>query len=80
MRRFRALLVTGAVVCGFTLGGATADAKNTSSCTFSRGETICTDVHGSHGTESGHHGQVNSNGSITQEPTPCKVTGPEHTC
>ena len=79
MRKLRAAVVVGAVTGAFVLGG-TADGKNASSCTFSRGETICTTVHGSHGTESGHHGQVNSNGSVTQEPTPCKVTGPEHTC
>ena len=57
-----------------------AFAVNSSSCDFSRGQTVCTTVHGSHGDQTSHHGQVNSNGSTTPSPGPCKVTGSTHTC
>lgn len=80
MIRLRPLILVLAIALLLLLTLGVAQAKNYSTENFSRGECTTTDVHGSHGEESAHHGQCHSEGSTTQEPTECKVTGPEHTC
>jgi hypothetical protein len=77
MKRIILMLTVAAMfVVAMTVTAAPAFAVNSgTACTFFRGDTTCTTVHGSHGTESEHNGQVHSSGKTTKEPTPCKVTG-----
>jgi hypothetical protein len=77
IRRFAA---TSMLVAALSLAGAApALATNSSECTFEKGTTTCTEVHGSHGEFDTHHGNVGSSGSDTGGGE-CKVTGPDHTC
>ena len=56
-----------------------AFAKNTSNCSFEKGTTTCTTVHGSKGSTDTHHGQIDRSGKDTGGGE-CKVTGSDHTC
>jgi hypothetical protein len=68
------------VVAALALAGSgPALGVNSSSCTFERGTTTCTTVHGSFGSFDTHHGNVGSSGKDTGGGN-CKVTGPDHTC
>ena len=83
--RIRRLAVAGmmaATIAATTAAasGGAAFAKNTSTTTVSKGTTTTTTVHGSMGSTSTHQGAPNSNGDRATGPTPCKVTGPTHTC
>jgi hypothetical protein len=78
--RLRRFVATSALVASLSMAGAVpALAVNSSSCTFEKGQTICTDTQGSHGTFDSHHGSAGSSGSDTGGGS-CKVTGSDHTC
>jgi hypothetical protein len=77
VRRFAAVSVVASALA--LAGGGSALAKNTSTCVFEQGTTVCTEVHGSHGSTDSHHGNVGSNGNDLGG-GPCKVTGSDHTC
>jgi hypothetical protein len=47
-------------------------------CTFEKGTTTCTTIHGSHGSTDTHNGQVGSNGKDTGGGSG-KVTESDHT-
>jgi hypothetical protein len=73
------LIATAATGALLATAAAPAAAVNESSCTFEKGTTTCTDVHGSKGSFDSHHGQVDSSGNDTGGGS-CKVTGSDHTC
>ena len=77
LRRFAA--TSALVACLSLAGAAPALAVKSSSCTFEKGQTVCTEIQGSHGSTDSHHGNVGSNGSDTGGGA-CKVTGSDHTC
>ena len=79
MRTLRMFLLAAVVAAVMAFAGS-ASAVNSSSCTFEKGTTTCTDVHGSHGSTSEHQGSPGSNGVSKNPPTDCKVTGSDHTC
>jgi hypothetical protein len=80
IRRTAAVFAVSALVtAGLALPG-TASAVNRTSCTFEKGTTTCTTVHGSKGTETEHQGSIGSNGVSKNPPEECKVTGSDHTC
>jgi hypothetical protein len=80
LRRMAAVFAASALVTvGLALPG-TASAVNSTSCTFEKGTTTCTTVHGSKGTESEHQGSIGSSGVQKNPPEECKVTGSDHTC
>jgi hypothetical protein len=78
MRKRITLLVTALVMALMMALGGMAFAVNSSSCTFEKGTTTCTTIHGSHGSTDTHNGQVGSNGKDTGGSTG-KVTGSDHT-
>ncbi len=75
------LTVAAMLVVALIVTAPLGFAKVGSSCTFEKGTTTCTTVHGSDGSVDSHHGQKDSSGSGTDPTIPeCKVTGPTHTC
>jgi hypothetical protein len=69
---FALVLACGALAVWSIPAGAV---NSPETCTFSKGETTCTSTQGSHGTESAHHGNTDSSGSVTLEEQSCKRTG-----
>ena len=82
MKRIILMLTVAAfLVAAMALTAPMAFAKVGSSCTFEKGTTSCSTVHGSDGSVDSHHGSTDSSGSGTDPTIPsCKVTGPTHTC
>jgi hypothetical protein len=79
MRLARVLLAAVSLTVAFAFASVTgAGATNSSSCTFFQGTTICTIIHGSHGSTDSHRGAPNSNGDQKQSST-CKKTGSQQT-
>ena len=79
MRKRITLLATALVMAlMMSLGGMAFAVNSGPDCTFSKGTTTCTTIHGSHGSTDTHNGQVGSNGKDTGGSTG-KVTGSEHT-
>ena len=82
MRTVRRVLVTvvlaALMAIALTVVSGMAGATNSSSCTFSKGQTTCTTTHGSHGSTDTHNGQVNSSGDQATSST-CKQTGSDQT-
>ena len=76
MRTMKILVVAAILVLALAVP---AFATNSSSCTFEKGTTTCTTVHGSKGSTDTHNGQIGSNGKDTGGGE-CKVTGSDHTC
>jgi hypothetical protein len=79
MRTARRLGLAAIVAAFFAVPGS-ASAVNSSSCTFEKGKTTCTTIHGSHGDSTEHQGSEGSSGVSKNDPPPCKVTGSDHTC
>ena len=80
MRKRITLLATALVMALMMSLGGMAFAVNSGpdDCTFSKGTTTCTTIHGSHGSTDTHNGQVGSNGKDTGSNSG-KVTGSDHT-
>ena len=75
MRLARVLLGAVALTVAFAFASVTgAGATNSTECSFFKGTTLCTIIHGSHGSTDSHRGAPNSNGDQKQSST-CKKTG-----
>ena len=79
-KRIQTLIMAALLALTLSLGAALpAFAVNSGpSCTFEKGTTTCTTIHGSHGSTETHNGQVGSSGKDTGGGSG-KVTGSGHT-
>jgi hypothetical protein len=76
----RKLLVAAVTAALFALPGSASAVNSGPTCTFEKGTTTCTTVHGSQGSTSEHQGSTDSSGTSKNPPGECKVTGSDHTC
>ena len=79
--RKRISLLIAALMLALTMSfgaGAALAVNSGPTCTFEKGTTTCTTIHGSHGSTDTHNGQVGSSGKDTGGGSG-KVTGSGHT-